>query len=142
MTRRTITLLIIITVIIGVIAFVTLNKEASIENVILTDDYSTEKSEAEIIENESAEFNSSSNIYAVILLKNITIDDSINICWKKIEKSQETLIQEDIIIEKQKGSGHLVVSMIKKNDKHENGNYKLYVKLNDSGAIEKPFTIR
>ena len=142
MTRRTITILLVITAIVAVVAFTTLKKEKAIEKVLLSDSYSTETGDSAETVRELNEFESSSDIYAVIMLKNITPDDSISIQWKRIEENGELLIQEDAVIEKQEGSGPLVISLAKKNDIHEAGKYKIYVKLNESEAIEKTFTVK
>jgi NurA-like 5'-3' nuclease len=142
MTRRTITILLVITAIVAVVAFTTLKKEKAIEKVLLSDSYSTETGDSAETVRELNEFESSSDIYAVIMLKNITPDDSISIQWKRIEENGELLIQEDSVIEKQEGSGPLIISFAKKNDIHEAGKYKIYVKLNESEAIEKTFTVK
>jgi len=142
MTKRTIIIILVITVIIALIAFTTLKKEKTIEKVLLSDSYSIETDESDTVVKELDEFESSSEIYAVIMLKNITLDDSINIQWKRIEETRELLVQEDALIEKQEGSGPLVISLAKKNDEHESGTYKIYVKLNETEAIEKSFTVK
>jgi hypothetical protein len=141
MTRRTITIILVITAIIAVVAFTTLKKEKAIEEVILSDSYSADTGDNHEEIKDLVEFLSGSDIYAIIMLENVTPDDSISIQWKRMEENKELLVQEDIIIEKQEGSGHLVVSLSKKNDMHKPGIYKISVKLNESAAMEKRFTV-
>ena len=141
MTRRTITIILVITAIIAMVAFTTLKKEKAIEEVLLSDSYSTDTGDSYEEIKDLSEFESGSDIYAIIILENITPDDSISIQWKRMEENIELLVQEDIIVEKQEGSGHMVVSLSKKNDMHKPGVYKLSVRLNGAEAIEKTFTV-
>ncbi len=142
MKRRTITLILVITAIIAVIAFTTLKKETTVEKIILTDSYDAVTAGLDMTVNEMGEFESNSEIYAIIFLKNINIGDNLNIQWKKINGNGEKLVQEDTFIEKQEGSGPLVVSLVAKSSQHDTGSYKIYVKLNDIEMHEKTFTVR
>ncbi len=142
MTRRTITIILVITAIIAAVAFTTLKKEKAIEKVFLSDTYDIETDTMYEGVKELDEFESGSDIYAVVLLENITVDDTISIKWKKIMGSDELLVQEDTVIEKQEGSGPLIISLSKKNNMHEAGTYKIYVTLNDQKTMERSFTVK
>lgn len=141
MTRRSIVLILVITAIITSIAFISLSKEKAIDYVVLSKNSDVYLDKTDISSNESYVFESNSEIYAIIMLKNIKTNDRINVKWKKIEENKEILIQEDNIIEKNEGSGPLVISLLRKNNKHNPGNYILYTSLNENPAIEKQFTI-
>ena len=142
MTRRTIVIILVITAIIAAVAFTTLKKEKTIEGVFLSDTYDIKTENPDEEAKEPYGFASSSDIYVVILLENITVDDKISIQWKKIIENGELLVQEDTIIEKQEGSGPLIISLSKKNNIHEEGTYRIYVQLNDQNTIERSFTVK
>lgn len=142
MARRTITIILVITAIIAAVAYTTLEREKAIDRVLLSDSYSTLASDPAAEVKELSEFENGSEIYVIIMLENITMDDSINVQWKRVVEEGEILVQEDTIIEKQEGTGPLVISLAKKNDMHEAGKYKLYVSLNELETIEKSFEVK
>jgi hypothetical protein len=142
MNRRIITLIILVTVIIGVVAFTTLKKEPSIEQVLITDNKDVSPS-VDISENEDeVQFTGDSEIYTILFLKDIAIGNTIDLQWKRVEAGQEVLVQRDNFTEKEEGSGILIVSLAKINNGHLPGIYKIYVRLNELDYLEKKFDIK
>ncbi len=142
MNRRIITLIILVTVIIGLVAFTTLEKEPSIKQVLITDNKDISTS-VDIVENEDEiQFTEDSEIYAIIFLKDIEIGNTIDLQWKRVETGQEVLVQRDSFTEKEEGSGILIVSLAKINNGHLPGIYKIYIRLNELDYLEKKFDIK
>jgi hypothetical protein len=146
MSRKSIIILIVITAIFVLIAFVSVKTSPSIENVLITDNNKLSGKELsnDFSQNQDVVFtgNPSLNIYAVIFVKDITEKDQIKLKWVFEDGSSEKTIQEDLIKPASSGSGQIVISLAKKDNGFENGNYKAVLSLNDSQNLTKIFTIK
>jgi hypothetical protein len=142
MNRKTIVILIVLTAIFAVVALTLLKKETTIENVIISNNADLIENEAKNTEDTQIEFTRESEIFAIILVKNITKKDTISIKWEIIENITEKIVQDDKVIPKEEGSGELIVSLARKNNQHEIGKYKLSVSLNNQTPIIKEFTVK
>ncbi|MBE3090529.1 MAG: hypothetical protein IMZ45_05785 [Actinobacteria bacterium] len=146
MSRKAIIILIVITAIFAIIAFVSVKTSPSIENAFITDNNKLSEKELsnDFSQNKDIVFtgNPSLNIYAVIFVKDITEKDQIKLKWIFEDDSSEKTIQEDLIKPENNGSGQIVVSLAKKDNGFENGNYKAVLSLNDSQNLTKIFTIK
>ncbi|MBM3707203.1 MAG: hypothetical protein FJW69_02505 [Actinobacteria bacterium] len=144
MNRKTITVLIVLTAIFALVIFTILKKETAIVNVLLSDKAELTENELKNIENAPAVFNKESEIYAAISVKNITKEDTISIKWEIIDNNNDNTktIQEDRIVSKEEGSGEIAVSLARKNNQHETGKYRVYVRLNNQATITKEFTVK
>ena len=146
MSRKAIIILIVITAIFAIIAFVSVKTSPSIENAFITDNNKLTEKELsnDLSQNKDTVFtgNPGLNIYAVIFVKDITEKDQIKLKWIFEDGSSEKTIQEDLIKPASNGSGQIVVSLSKKDNGFENGNYKAVLSLNDSQNLTKKFTIK
>ena len=146
MSRKAIIILIVITAIFVIIAFVSVKTSPSIENAFITDNNKLSEKElsGDFSQNNDIVFtdNPGLNIYAVIFIKDITEKDQIKLEWIFEDGSSEKTIQEDLIKPDSNGSGQIVVSLAKKDNGFENGNYKAVLSLNDSQNLTKKFTIK
>ena len=146
MSRKAIIILIVITAIFAIIAFVSVKTSPSIENAFITDNNKLTEKELsnDLSQNKDIVFtgNPGLNIYAVIFVKDITEKDQIKLKWVFEDGSSEKTIQEDLIKPASNGSGQIVVSLAKKDNGFENGNYKAVISLNDSQNLTKKFTIK
>ena len=146
MSRKAIIILIVITAIFAIIAFVSVKTSPSIENAFITDNNKLSEKELsnDFSQNKDIVFtgNPGLNIYAVIFVKNITEKDQIKLKWIFEDDGSEKTIQEDLIKPENNGSGQIVVPLAKKDNGFENGNYKAVLSLNDSQNLTKKFTIK
>ena len=146
MSRKAIIILIVITAIFAIIAFVSANTSPSIENAFITDNNKLSEKELSnnFSQNKDIVFtgNPSLNIYAIIFVKDITEKDQIKLKWIFEDGSSEKTIQEDLIKPASNGSGQIVVTLAKKDNGFENGNYKAVLSMNDSQNLIKKFTIK
>ena len=146
MSRKAIIILIVITAIFAIIAFVSVKNLPSIENAFITDNNKLSEKELsnDLSQNKDIVFTGDPglNIYAVIFVKDITEKDQIKLKWIFEDSSSEKTIQEDLIKPESNGSGQIVVSLAKKDNRFENGNYKAVLSLNDSQNLTKIFTIK
>ncbi len=82
MSRKNVIILIIISIIIGIISYTYLQENTQIKKVIFTENKSISDKEIENYnQNAIPTFKPNSQIYAVILVKNIRNKDNINIEW-------------------------------------------------------------
>ena len=146
MSRKAIIILIVITALFAIIAFVSVKTSPSIENAFITDSKKLSEKELsnDFSQNKDIVFTGdpSLNIYAVIFVKNITEKDQIKLKWIFEDGSSEKTIQEDLIKPENNGSGQIVVPLAKKDNGFENGSYKAVISLNDSQNLTKKFTIK
>ena len=135
-----------ITALFAIIAFVSVKTSPSIENAFITDNNKLTEKELsnDLSQNKDIVFtgNPGLNIYAVIFVKDITEKDQIKLKWVFEDGSSQKTIQEDLIKPASNGSGQIVVSLAKKDNGFENGNYKAVISLNDSQNLTKKFTIK
>jgi hypothetical protein len=146
MSRKAIIILIAITAIFAIIAFIPIKTSPSIENAFITDNNKLSEKELsnDFSQNKDTVFtgNPSLNIYAVIFVKDITEKDQIKLKWIFEDNSSEKTLQEDLVKLENNGSGQIVASLAKKGNGFENGNYKVILSLNDSQNLTKKFTIK
>ena len=146
MSRKAIIILIVITALFAIIAFVSVKTSPSIENAFITDNNKLTEKELsnDFSQNKDIVFtgNPGLNIYAAIFVKDITEKDQIKLKWVFEDGSSQKTIQEDLIKPASSGSGQIVVSLAKKDNGFENGNYKAVISLNDSQNLTKKFTIK
>ena len=146
MSRKAIIILIVITALFAIIAFVSVKTSPSIENAFITDNNKLSEKELsdDFVQNNDIVFtdNPGLNIYAVIFVKDIAEKDQIKLKWIFEDGSSEKTIQEDLIKPENNGSGQIVVPLAKKDGGFKNGNYKAVLSLNDSQNLTKKFTIK
>ncbi|MBU4292764.1 MAG: hypothetical protein KJ770_01760 [Actinobacteria bacterium] len=146
MSRKAIIILIVITAIFVLIAFVSVETSPSLKNAFITDNNKLSEKELsnDFSQNKDIVFtgNPSLNIYALVFVKDITEKDQVKLKWIFEDDSSEKTIQEDLIKPENNGSGQIVVSLAKKDNGFENGNYKVVLSLNDSQNLTKKFTIK
>jgi hypothetical protein len=146
MSRKAIIILIVITAIFAIIAFVSVKTSPSIENAFITDNNKLSEKELsnDFSQNKDIVFtgNPGLNIYTVIFVKDITEKDQIKLKWIFEDGSCQKTIQEDLIKPASNGSGQIVVSLAKKDNGFENGSYKAVLSLNDSQNLTIKFTIK
>lgn len=145
MNKKTIIVLIISTIILVIASVTTIYGEASIEDAYIIDKPNQTKSSPDLSENISENipsFDPDSNVYLTILVKHISSEDLISVKWKKIENKKERIVQENILDLPKDGSGKIVVSLARKNQKLVPGDYIVEVFLNGKNEISKKFIIR
>lgn len=146
MSRKAIIILILITAIFIIIAFISDKTSPSIKNAFVTDNNKLSEKELnnDLSQNKDIVFTGSPglNIYAVIFVKDITEKDQIKLKWIFEDDSSEEIIQEDLIKPANSGSGQIVVSLAKKDNGFEYGSYKAVFSLNGSQNLTKEFIIK
>jgi hypothetical protein len=145
MNRKSIVILILLAAIFAAVIYTMLIKEPLIERVIVTEKKSLSEAEIQSLQSGKADdfvFNNSSGIYAIFIVKDLEIGNTINIKWFKIKDSNEELIQDDSVTTKKEGSGQIVTGLIMKNDAYDPGNYRMEYALNNGTQISVNFAVK
>jgi hypothetical protein len=140
MKKINIIILIICTIILIIVSITVMQKRPDIENIYLSSD--RDSSFDKLKQNNNYYFDSRNlDIYLIIEVKHLTTEDEIKVEWEKIENSSYKIIQKNIVNLEQKGSGKIIISLVKKNDMYPPGNYNVRIYLNGSSKISKKFYI-
>ncbi len=144
MKKRDIIIIFILTIILVIILIASLEKKQEIEDIYLSvnKDFAIEG----IQSSEFYNFKSNaSEIYLIIKVKNLTVDSEIKVKWFKAETGKDgdnyNLIQENTLTPVQKGSGKIVVLLVKRDNTYEKGEYYVEAYLNGNNKISKKFYI-
>ena len=129
MSRKNIIILIVITLFIGLIAYTFLQEKTEIKKVIFTENKSMSDDEVEKFDNtKDFEFSTNSQIYAVIIVSNMKKSDKLKIDWY----CNSNLYQQNSFEAKEEGLAKIIVSLIKKENQNQKGNYQVKVSLNNT----------
>jgi len=141
MKKINIIILIICTIILIIVSITTvIKKRPDIENIYLSSD--RDSSFDKLKQNNNYYFDGRNlDIYLIIEVKHLTTKDEIKVQWEKIENSSCKIIQKNIVNPEQKGSGKIIISLVKKNDMYPSGGYNVRVYLNGGSKISKKFYI-
>jgi len=140
MKKINIIILIICTIILIIVSITVMQKRPDIENIYLSSD--RDSSFDKLKQNNNYYFDSRNlDIYLIIEVKHLTTEDEIKVQWEKTENSSYKIIQKNIVNPEQKGSGKIIISLVKKNDMYPPGNYNVRIYLNGSSKISKKFYI-
>lgn len=140
MKKINIIILIICTIILIIVSITVMQKRPDIETIYLSSD--RDSSFDKLKQNNNYYFDSRNlDIYLIIEVKHLTTEDEIKVEWEKIENSSYKIIQKNIVNPEQKGSGKIIISLVKKNDMYPPGNYNVRIYLNGSSKISKKFYI-
>lgn len=140
MKKINIIILIICTIILIIVSITVMQKKPDIENIYLSSD--RDSSFDKLKQNNNYYFDSQNlDIYLIIEVKHLTTEDEIKVEWEKIENSSYKIIQKNIVNPEQKGSGKIIISLVKKNDMYPPGNYNVRIYLNGVSKISKKFYI-
>lgn len=140
MKKINIIILIICTIILIIVSITVMQKRPDIETIYLSSD--RDSSFDKLKQNNNYYFDSRNlDIYLIIEVKHLTTEDEIKVEWEKIENSSYKIIQKNIVNPEQKGSGKIIISLVKKNDIYPPGNYNVRIYLNGSSKISKKFYI-
>ncbi|MFZ3106147.1 MAG: hypothetical protein WA105_02050 [Candidatus Hydromicrobium sp.] len=140
MKKINIIILIICTIILIIVSITVMQKRPDIESIYLSSD--RDSSFDKLKQNNNYYFDSRNlDIYLIIEVKHLTTEDEIKVEWEKIENSSYKIIQKNIVNPEQKGSGKIIISLVKKNDMYPPGNYNVRIYLNGVSKISKKFYI-
>jgi len=140
MGKRNIIIIVIITIVLIIAAVTIIYTKPDIKNLYLCSDKNSsidEKNQNNIYYFESAD----TDIYLVIEVISITTNDEIKAMWRKIENDSSKIIQKNIIYPEKKGSGRIVISLVKKDDIYSPGIYSVEVYLNGRKEATEEFYI-
>jgi hypothetical protein len=145
MNRKSIVILILLGAIFAAVIYTMLIKEPLIEKAVITEKKSLSETEMQSLPSGKADdfiFNNSSGIYAIFIVKDLKIGNTINIGWFIIKDSKEELLQDDSVMTKTEGSGQIATGLIMKNDAYEPGNYRMEYALNGGTPVSINFVIK
>lgn len=145
MNRKSIVILIVLAAVFAAVIYTLLIRAPLIEKVLITEKKSLSVAEMQsqtIDKVDSFIFSSSSGIYAIFIVKDLEIGNTINIKWFKIKDSKEELVQEDLVTTKKEGSGQITTGLIMKNDAYEPGTYRMEYALNGGAPISVDFSVK
>jgi hypothetical protein len=145
MNRKSMVILILLTAIFAAVIYSLLKKEPLIEKVIITDKKSLSEAEMQSQSSDKTNdfiLNSNAGIYAIFIVKDLKIGNTLNIKWLIIKDSKEELIQDDSVTTKKEGSGQIATGLIMKNSAYQSGNYRMEAALNAGAPISVNFIIK
>lgn len=117
MNIKSITILIILTLIFAAVFFYIYNLPSRIESVILTQDPSNMTEDIRLFTDKSKE------IFVLIKLSKVRKDESIKVSWYKKDENKLLPVQNDNIKSINEGSGYIKLSLVSKNGKYDSGDY-------------------
>jgi hypothetical protein len=145
MNRKSVVILILLAAIFAAVIYSMLIKEPLIGKVIISEKNSLSEAEIQSLQSGKKDdfvFINSSGIYAIFIVKDLEIGNTINIKWFKIKDPKEELVQDDSVTTKKEGSGQIVTGFIMKNDAYEPGNYRLEYSLNGGTPFSVNFAVK
>ncbi len=141
MTKRNIIIFIACTGLLIIVVITTMQEKPDIENIYLSMDRDSdfEKSGPD----NDYSFNSHDpDIYLIMEVKRLGPEDEIKVEWLRIEDGSYDVIQKNIINPEKKGSGKIIISLIKHDGVYSAGNYIVETYLNEDKKITKEFYIQ
>jgi len=141
MSKRSVVILIVCTIILAIASVVTIYNEPEIESAHISSDINLALDESKQNGGVSYFDDLDSNIYLILAVKNLSAEDEIKINWKILEDNSEKIIQKNIIQPEESGSGKMIVSLVRKNKKLIPCSYAVEVFLNDDKKITRKFTV-
>jgi len=141
MSKRSVVILITCTIILAVASVVTIYNKPEIESAHISSDINLALDESRQRSGVSYFDDSDSNVYLILAVKNLSVEDEIKINWKILEGNSEKIIQENIIQPEENGSGKMIVSLVRKNKKLIPCSYTVEVFLNNDKKITKKFIV-
>lgn len=142
MSRKSIIILIVCTVILILVSITTVYSEPEIENLFISIDKDLNHKHLAELEDNQIFYNTSSDIYLILMVKNLSIEDEIKVIFKKTDNNYQKIIQENIITPQKNGSGKITISLINKNNELTAGDYSVEVFLNKNKIDTKNFNIK
>lgn len=141
MTKRNIIILIVCTGLLIIVVITTMQEKPDIENIYLSLDRDSdfEKSGSD---NDYSFSSHDHDIYLIMEVKHLGPEVEIKVEWLKIEYGSYDIIQENIISPEKKGSGKIIISLIKHDGIYSAGNYIVETYLNGDKKITEEFNIR
>jgi len=138
MSRKNIIILLVIAAIFAAIAFTLFQKNPGIERIVISEDAEITESYTYSDDLPVPVFSKSSQLYAVIFIKNAKTDDIINIKWINKKNGNEAIVQENqVVLKKDEGSGKIAVSLAKKDSTYQEGRYTIKVNYRDQEFISE-----
>ncbi len=140
MKKRNIITIIVCTIILIIVSITIIQKKPDIENIYLSS--SKDSGPEELKQDTDYYFNSrNSDIYLIIEVRYLTPEDEIKVEWGKIEDSSHKIIQKNIVKPERKGSGKIIITLVKKDGIYSPGNYDVKTYLNGDNKINEKFYI-
>ncbi len=138
---RDIIIIILLTIILAIASINTLEREPDIESIYLSSNKDLDFDQLKL-ENAHDFISVESNIYLIMKVAHLTSDDNIIAQWIKMDgDSVQRVVQEDTFNPVQEGSGKIVIMMVKKNNRYDDGEYRVEVSLNKRNTISEQFSI-
>lgn len=140
MKKRNIIIFIICTGLLIIVVMTTMQEKPDIENIYLSLDKNSDSGNS----TSGNDYNfgaQDSDIYLIMEIKHFGTEDEIEVEWIKTENDSSDVIQKNIINPEKKGSGKIIVSLIKHNDIYSAGNYSVVTYLNGDKKITEEFYI-
>ena len=141
MTKRNIIILIACTGLLIIVIITTMQEKPDIENIYLSIDRDSDF-ETSGSDNDYSFSRHDPDIYLIIEVKRLGPEDEIIVEWLKIEDGSYDVIQKNIINPEKKGSGKIIISLIKHDDVYSAGNYIVETYLNGDKKITEEFYIQ
>ncbi len=140
MKKRNIIIFIICTGLLIIVVITTMQEKPDIENIYLSLDKNFDFEKLKL-DNNYTFSSQDSDIYLIMEVKHLGLEDEIKVEWIKIENNSYDVIQKNIINPEKKGSGKIIISLIKHNNVYSAGSYNVETYLNGDKKITEEFYI-
>ncbi len=141
MGKKSIIIIIVCTLLFVAASFVTTRREPALEALYLSPEKIIVPEALEGIK--PAAFRSDSpEIYLLIEVKHLTLENKIEVIWEKYEGDEYIVVQRDTIQPEQQGSGVISINMAKRDGRIPEGEYKVEAMLDKRRGIALDFTVR
>ncbi len=141
MSKKSIIVLVIFTIILIIISITTVHSKPDILAAYITDSKPPPEKDLEELPL-NPQFSKPDDIFLIIQVEHIRVENEIKVIWKKNENGKKIKIQEDKIIPAGNGSGILITSLAKRDKKIMEGQYEAEVFLNQNLEIKKEFVVQ
>lgn len=140
MKKRNIIIFIICTGLLIIVVMTTMQEKPDIKNIYLSLDKNFDSGNS-TLDNGYTFSTHDPDIYLIMEIKHAGPEDEIEVEWIKTENDSSDVIQKNIINPEKKGSGKIIVSLIKHNNVYSAGNYSVETYLNGDKKITEEFHI-
>lgn len=140
MKKRNIIIFIICTGLLIIVVITTIHEKPDIKNIYLSLDKNFDFEKLKPYNNHTFS-TQDPDIYLIMEAKHFGPEDEIEVEWIKIENDSYDVIQKNIINPEKKGSGKIIVSLIKHNNAYSAGSYNVETYLNGDKKNTEEFHI-
>lgn len=139
MTKKSIIIIIVCTFILIAISVTTVYKEPKIKDIYVSNQNVLPENR---IINPQFSSDSITDLFLLIEVENLNLEDMIEVNWKKYEDGDYITVQHDTIYPDSSGSGIITITMIKRDGLVPEGKYRVMVNLVNQPVLTTEFQVK